>query len=110
MLLSRYHTPFGIRWAVDGKFLTPGFNLSLLMELPAAGIPALLENMATSIAASGDLLAPVDPAQEIWACGVTYLRSRDARIAESQVGDVYQKVYQAERPELFFKATGLRAV
>ena len=45
--------------------------------------------------------------QELWAAGVTYLRSRDARMEESQGSggaDCYQKVYEAERPELFFKA------
>lgn len=45
--------------------------------------------------------------QEVWAAGVTYRRSRDARMEESQSGggsDFYQKVYEAERPELFFKA------
>ena len=44
----------------------------------------------------------------MWAAGVTYLRSRDAREAESTVRDVYSKVYEAERPELFFKAPGWR--
>lgn len=53
------------------------------------------------------LLAPID-AQEVWACGVTYLRSRDARMEESTEEDVYERVYQAERPELFFKATASR--
>jgi 2-dehydro-3-deoxy-D-arabinonate dehydratase len=43
-----------------------------------------------------------------WAAGVTYLRSRDARKAESTVADLYQNVYEAERPELFFKALGWR--
>ncbi|HEV8083750.1 MAG TPA: fumarylacetoacetate hydrolase family protein [Chitinophagaceae bacterium] len=46
--------------------------------------------------------------QEIWAAGVTYLRSRDARMEESQDSggaDFYSKVYHAERPELFFKAS-----
>ena len=46
----------------------------------------------------------------MWAAGVTYLRSRDAREAESQTGDIYTRVYVAERPELFFKATGWRVV
>jgi 2-dehydro-3-deoxy-D-arabinonate dehydratase len=52
------------------------------------------------------VLAPIGT-QEIWAAGVTYLRSRDARMEESQEkggADFYQKVYEAERPELFFKA------
>lgn len=52
------------------------------------------------------LLIPVG-SQEIWAAGVTYLRSRNARMDESSqsgAADFYQKVYEAERPELFFKA------
>jgi 2-dehydro-3-deoxy-D-arabinonate dehydratase len=44
----------------------------------------------------------------VWAAGVTYMRSRDAREAESAVKDVYSRVYEAERPELFFKANGWR--
>lgn len=51
-------------------------------------------------------LAPIG-SQEIWAAGVTYLRSRDARMEESKDSggaDFYQKVYEADRPELFFKA------
>lgn len=56
------------------------------------------------------LLAPVD-GQEIWAAGVTYERSREARQQEAiDGGDVYARVYQAERPELFFKAQGWRVV
>lgn len=52
------------------------------------------------------LLPPIGT-QEVWAAGVTYLKSRDARIEESKdagSADCYQKVYEAERPELFFKA------
>lgn len=55
-------------------------------------------------------LPPVDPDGEVWAAGVTYLRSRDARTEESGVPDVYTRVYQAERPEIFFKAIGKRVV
>lgn len=50
--------------------------------------------------------------QEIWAAGVTYLRSREARMAEAKDaggGDFYDRVYDAERPELFFKSTATRA-
>jgi 2-dehydro-3-deoxy-D-arabinonate dehydratase len=58
----------------------------------------------------GRLLSPVDT-QEIWAAGVTYERSREARQQEAvDGGDVYARVYQAERPELFFKAQGWRVV
>jgi 2-dehydro-3-deoxy-D-arabinonate dehydratase len=54
-------------------------------------------------------LAPVDE-QEIWAAGVTYERSRDARMEESTEEDVYARVYDAERPEVFFKAAAWRCV
>lgn len=53
------------------------------------------------------LLAPIDQ-QEVWAAGVTYLRSRDARMEESTQKSVYDIVYDAERPEIFFKATPRR--
>lgn len=67
--------------------------------------------MAKSQAGSGTLhlVAPITPA-EVWAAGVTYERSRDARMHESNEQDVYQRVYEAERPELFFKATGARVM
>ncbi|MGI9553172.1 MAG: fumarylacetoacetate hydrolase family protein [Aurantibacter sp.] len=58
------------------------------------------------------LEAPIG-SQEIWASGVTYLRSRDARIEESKDaggGTFYDRVYDADRPELFFKATAARTV
>ena len=58
---------------------------------------------------------PLPPigSQEVWAAGVTYFRSRSARIEESKDaggGDFYDRVYAAERPEIFFKATGRRVV
>ena len=58
------------------------------------------------------LLPPIE-GQEVWAAGVTYMRSRTARLAEAaQSGgsDFYDRVYEAERPELFFKATSHRVV
>lgn len=58
-----------------------------------------------------DRWAPPIESQEVWASGVTYFRSREARMEESESagGDVfYDKVYEAERPELFFKATPAR--
>jgi|SRR5579863_8557689 2-dehydro-3-deoxy-D-arabinonate dehydratase len=59
-----------------------------------------------------EILAPIG-AQEVWAAGVTYFKSRDARMEESKAaggGDFYDRVYHAERPELFFKATANRVV
>ncbi|OCX53016.1 2-hydroxyhepta-2,4-diene-1,7-dioate isomerase [Mucilaginibacter sp. PPCGB 2223] len=58
------------------------------------------------------LLAPIAD-QEVWASGVTYFRSREARIEESKDakgGDFYTRVYDAERPELFFKSPAYRTV
>jgi 2-dehydro-3-deoxy-D-arabinonate dehydratase len=59
-----------------------------------------------------ELLPPIG-SQEVWASGVTYLRSREARIEESKDakgGDFYTRVYDAPRPELFFKAPSYRTV
>ena len=53
------------------------------------------------------LLAPIEAA-EVWCSGVTYQRSRDARMEESTVSDVYDLVYEASRPELFLKDAGGR--
>jgi 2-dehydro-3-deoxy-D-arabinonate dehydratase len=83
----------------------------------------LHEHLRTLIAASpatshdpvgegNSVLAPIG-SQEVWAAGVTYYRSRDARMEESKSaggGDFYDRVYSAERPELFFKATANRVV
>jgi 2-dehydro-3-deoxy-D-arabinonate dehydratase len=52
----------------------------------------------------------VDGDTEVWAAGVTYRRSREARVEESRDGDVYTRVYSAERPELFFKSVAWRVV
>lgn len=62
--------------------------------------------------AGNDILAPISQ-QEIWASGVTYMRSREARIEESKDaggGDFYARVYDAERPEIFFKSSASRCV
>ena len=110
MYLTRHATRHGPRWALAGNYLPPSFNLTLLLELPRSALAPFLKALPTECAVDDDLLAPIEPAQEVWAAGVTYLRSRDAREAESQTGDIYTRVYAAERPELFFKAAGWRVV
>jgi len=62
------------------------------------------------VVVTGKIGATVSDDVEIWGAGVTYLRSRDARKEESGVPDVYQRVYEADRPELFLKSTARRAV
>jgi len=110
MLLTRHQTPSGPRWAADGRFLPRAFTLDLALEYDENRVADVIRALATDETATGALLPPIEPAQEVWASGVTYLRSRDARKAESATGDIYQKVYEAERPELFFKAAGWRVV
>ncbi len=110
MYLTRHRTLHGPRWAVDGYYLARSFTLSLLLELPASATSGLLASVTTSEPAEGALLPPLEPMHEVWGAGVTYLRSRDARQAESKSGDVYRSVYDAVRPEIFFKAIGWRAV
>jgi 2-dehydro-3-deoxy-D-arabinonate dehydratase len=62
---------------------------------------------------AGSKIRPPIGRQEVWAAGVTYYRSRDARMEEAKTaggGDFYDRVYRAERPELFFKSTASRVV
>jgi len=76
-----------------------------LVKSLSDGAEPLQENEALVIL-KNDLLAPIGQ-QEVWAAGVTYLRSRDARKEESQDSggaSMYDKVYDADRPELFFKS------
>jgi 2-dehydro-3-deoxy-D-arabinonate dehydratase len=70
----------------------------VLVEAPAAG----------EVPPGAAVLAPVE-SQEVWAAGVTYRKSRDARIEEAAEATPYDLVYEAERPELFFKSAGWRA-
>ena len=86
-------------------------SLEDLLALPLGQIREICANPggATITAADVRLLAPVDGRMEVWAAGVTYERSRTARMAESeQSADVYDRVYAAERPELFFKSAAWR--
>jgi len=66
-----------------------------------------LDPETLELPAPWELLLPVEP-PEVWCAGVTYERSRDARVGESAAKDVYELVYDAERPELFLKDAGLR--
>jgi 2-dehydro-3-deoxy-D-arabinonate dehydratase len=110
MYLTRHRTMTGERWALDGRWLPSDVTLSRVLTQRKAELAKFFRNFPPGEPATGalELLTPVDWGYEVWACGVTYLRSRDAREAESQVKDVYARVYEAERPEIFFKAIGGR--
>jgi 2-dehydro-3-deoxy-D-arabinonate dehydratase len=112
--------PDGLRRVLSGgaavlAFARGGDLLPLdasLAELLAAGREALYDEVDEALERAPlrgpvTTLAPVD-AQEVWASGVTYRRSATARVEESSVGDVYEMVYDAERPELFLKAPPTR--
>jgi len=113
LALARVRSSDEVLWTVrSGDAYAPlGMTLSELLRLSREDARAAVERASGGTGIRVDaVLAPVDPGQEVWAAGVTYLRSRDGRIEEATDGDPYDRVYVAERPELFFKATGARVV
>jgi len=94
---------------VDGKHSSVAQipTLTQAMHLTLAELKSAVSNTSEQI--TGSVVAPIAPEIELWGAGVTYLRSRDARKEESGVPDVYQRVYEADRPELFFKSNAVRA-
>lgn len=85
--------------------LAPSVTVGGLLARGAGAVEAAARGELAGAPFAGEpLLAPCD-GQEIWAAGVTFERSREARGEESDHGDVYDRVYEAERPELFLKAT-----
>jgi 2-dehydro-3-deoxy-D-arabinonate dehydratase len=108
--LVRLATADGPVWAAlheDGG-VPLGASLAELLALPLDAARARID-AAAGAPVQGRLLAPVDE-QEVWAAGVTYERSRDERMAESTEASIYDRVYVAERPEVFFKAPASRVV
>jgi 2-dehydro-3-deoxy-D-arabinonate dehydratase len=101
----------------DTAFFRPGHALTIDEIFGAADPVALVRAALTGASpcpapVASALRAPLQ-SQEVWAAGVTYLRSKTARMAESKDaggGTFYDKVYEADRPELFFKATPHRVV
>jgi 2-dehydro-3-deoxy-D-arabinonate dehydratase len=96
-------------------FRAPDFSFDELFRQsePAEWLRSLLGTLERGSERSepeSPLLPPLE-SQEIWAAGVTYRRSREARMEESEKeASIYDRVYRAERPELFFKATPYRVV
>ena len=109
-----YRTPAGVVALRDDEYrqlATSSFDELFTQEKPADWLYSAFMN-GSKCAEPRVLLAPID-SQEVWAAGVTYLRSRDARKEESQDtggGQFYDRVYDAERPEIFFKATKHRVI
>lgn len=109
-----YQTPGGCTIEKGGEHAAPvrfSFDELFIADDPHAYAEAQFASGEPCGAPSGAALPPVGTAQEVWAAGVTYYRSRTARMEESESsgGDrFYDLVYEAERPELFFKATPAR--
>jgi 2-dehydro-3-deoxy-D-arabinonate dehydratase len=103
--------PYHLVKEINGKYfeIEKIKNLSDALSLHLADFRKAYE-AAGSTEVKGNLVAPVAIDTEVWGAGVTYQRSRDARKEESGIPDVYQLVYEADRPELFFKATARRTV
>jgi 2-dehydro-3-deoxy-D-arabinonate dehydratase len=86
-------------------------SMSDLLRHPVAEIRELAEAAGEPVSTVGTrLLPPLDGRMEVWAAGVTYRRSEEARREESADEDIYARVYRAERPELFFKSPAWRVV
>ncbi len=110
-VISTATNPFALVVSKDGLFKTiPGIpTLTHALQIRMSELKSAIEKDAGEVI-TGELMPPVAPETEVWGAGVTYLRSRDARKEESDTPDVYQRVYEADRPELFFKATCRRTV
>jgi 2-dehydro-3-deoxy-D-arabinonate dehydratase len=114
-----YNTKRGIVIDNEGQyFLSKETNWDIVINRQAlyatvsAEVGSLTADSSLADAINGEVLAPLAN-QEVWASGVTYFRSRTARIEESKDaggGTFYDRVYNADRPELFFKAPAYRTV
>jgi 2-dehydro-3-deoxy-D-arabinonate dehydratase len=113
-VLVRYLAPGGAAaagvLAGDGSVRRLAARMGELLALGAGELRRRVEDASADPVPADRLLAPVDGRTEVWAAGVTYRRSREAREEESAAADVYARVYEAERPELFPKAAAWRVV
>lgn len=113
MQIIRYKSSGGITLGVAHNsqligYFQPNSQLHNLLRLRTDELRMQIENSIQTGAASNlptPVLAPIDGETEVWAAGVTYKQSEQARMEESGTPDIYAKVYAAKRPELFFKAT-----
>ncbi|WP_433367919.1 fumarylacetoacetate hydrolase family protein [Actinoplanes sp. CA-142083] len=116
MPISIHHLRSGTttRWAVcqDGRWGELDRTLADLLAVPLGQARTAVEAAARDAGGEmpGDEMLPPVDRQEVWAAGVTYLRSRDGRKEESGYGALYDRVYESDRPEIFFKASPWRVV
>jgi len=114
--MKLYKTKTGVIIESDNKFYLSNESWDSLVNDDALfqKKQQLIEaSTVVSSEATKEVTAPIGDKQELWACGVTYLRSKVGRQEESKASggaDFYAKVYEAERPECFFKSTPHRVV
>ena len=109
--MKLYRTTQGFFVEQHGRFTSISSGLDQLMS-GAASLDSLAGSGKAVDSLPGDPL-PIVQNQEVWAAGVTYYRSRNARMEESKDaggGDFYDRVYEAQRPELFFKSPAARVL
>jgi 2-dehydro-3-deoxy-D-arabinonate dehydratase len=109
--IVRYAGPNGVQVGIrDGEAVQPLAvpSIAELLTMPLDRMRSVVEAVGQPAGFSPRALPPVDGLTEVWACGVTYERSSEARQEESDVADVYARVYAADRPELFFKSPAWR--
>jgi len=113
-MLKIFSTESGLRAEIDGSYysLPASIDLDLLFSdaAPLTRLRAVVAD-APMVERGATSLLPLVQSQEVWAAGVTYFRSRTARMEEANAsggGSFYDKVYEADRPELFFKASAHR--
>jgi 2-dehydro-3-deoxy-D-arabinonate dehydratase len=116
-MIRVFATDQGLILEQDGRYHRPagalGFDQIFTAADPATRVAAALNGAERLSAPDATALRAPIGLQEVWASGVTYLRSKTARMDEARDaggGDFYDKVYAAVRPELFFKATPQRVV
>ncbi len=110
--MKLYRTPHGPVVEDRGRFVAIDEPWDAIVNRPQLGtlLAGAIESGRAAADPGADVLAPV-VSQEVWAAGVTYFRSRSARMEESESaggGGFYDRVYGAPRPELFFKAAPWR--
>jgi 2-dehydro-3-deoxy-D-arabinonate dehydratase len=105
-----YKSNDGLLIEHNGEFFSINHSLSDLLSMGMQEARSIIEAASSSVKAPSHLVAPIDSHQEVWACGVTYLRSKVGRMEESEIPDLYSRVYDADRPEIFYKSVGWRVI
>lgn len=105
-----YKSKDGILVEDNGNYFSIEHSLTELLSMRVEDARTIIDGADKSVPAPTGLVAPIDKYHEVWACGVTYLRSKVGRMEESEIPDLYSRVYDAERPEIFYKSIGWRVV